>query len=99
MRSVRCFRGMRTCNLPLASNQDAAVRRPPFAPSPSRFDKNVVWVPGLGGGNVRLRDRGRPNGPEVNPRGQGPRSEAAAARRMPAFEARDAGGVTPLKCR
>jgi len=43
--------------------------------------------------------RCRPNGLEVNPRGQGPRAEAAAARRMPAFEARDAGGVTPLKCR
>jgi len=41
--------------------------------------------------------QGRPNGPEVNPRGQGPRAEAAAARRMPAFEARDAGGVTPRK--
>ena len=39
------------------------------------------------------------NGLEVNPRGQGPRAEAAAARRMPAFEARDAGGVTPCKLR
>jgi hypothetical protein len=39
------------------------------------------------------------NGLEVNPRGQGPRAEAAAARRLPAFEARDAGGVTPRKLR
>ena len=31
-----------------------------------------------GCGNV-----GRPNGPEVNPRGQGPRAEADAARRLP----------------
>ena len=45
------------------------------------------------------RTVGPPNGPEVNPRGQGPRAEAAAARRMPAFEARDAGGVTPLRYR
>jgi len=28
-------------------------------------------------------DLRRPNGLEVNPRGQGPRAEAAAARRMP----------------
>ena len=54
---------------------------------------------GLGGGNVRLRGGGRPNGPEVNPRGQGPRGYGSAARRMPAFEARDAGGVTPCKLR
>ena len=39
----------------------------------------------------------RPNGLEVNPRGQGPRGYGSAARRMPAFEARDAGGVTPFK--
>ena len=42
---------------------------------------------------------GRANGPEVNPRGQGPRAEAAAARRMPACKARDADGVTPLTYR
>jgi hypothetical protein len=36
---------------------------------------------------------------EVNPRGQGPRGYGSAARRMPAFEARDAGGVTPFKYR
>jgi len=54
---------------------------------------------GSGGGKVRLRDRGRANGPEVNPRGQGPRGYGSAARRMPAFEARDAGGVTPFKYR
>jgi|SRR6185369_12202418 len=40
-----------------------------------------------------------PNGLEVNPRGQGPRGYGSAARRMPAFEARDAGGVTPCKLR
>jgi hypothetical protein len=42
---------------------------------------------------------GRANGLEVNPRGQGPRRYGSAARRMPAFEARDAGGVTPDKLR
>ena len=41
----------------------------------------------------------RPNGVEVNPRGQGPRAEAGAARRLPAFEARGAGGVPPFKYR
>jgi len=40
-----------------------------------------------------------PNGPEVNPRGQGPRGYGSAARRLPAFEARDAGGVTPRTLR
>ena len=45
------------------------------------------------------RNDGRPNGPEVNPRGQGPRGYGSAARRVPAFEARDAGGVTPRKYR
>jgi len=40
-----------------------------------------------------------PNGLEVNPRGQGPRGYGSAARRMPAFEARDAGGVTPCTLR
>jgi len=40
-----------------------------------------------------------PNGLEVNPRGQGPRAEAVAARRLPAFEARGAGGVPPFKYR
>ena len=52
-------------------------------------------IAGLGGGNVRLRHRRRPNGLEVNPRGQGPRGYGSAARCLPAFEARDAGGVTP----
>jgi hypothetical protein len=42
---------------------------------------------------------GPANGPEVNPRGQGPRGYGSAARRMPAFEERDAGGVTPRKLR
>ena len=39
----------------------------------------------------------RPNDPEVNPRGQGLRGYGSAARRIPALEARDAGGVTPFK--
>jgi hypothetical protein len=45
------------------------------------------------------QESSRPNGLEVNPRGQGPRAEADASRRLPAFEARDAGGVTPFKYR
>jgi hypothetical protein len=38
-----------------------------------------------------------PNDPVVKLRGQGPRAEAAAARRVPACEARDAGAVTPSR--
>jgi len=56
----------------------------------------------LGGWVGELRGRrnvGPANGQEVNPRGQGPRGYGKAARRLPAFEARDAGGVTPLKYR
>jgi hypothetical protein len=51
---------------------------------PSAFPSDV-WSP--------------PNGSDVKLRGQGPRAEADAARRMPAFEGRDAGGVTPRKLR
>jgi hypothetical protein len=40
-----------------------------------------------------------PNGEGAKLRGQGPRAEADAARRLPAFEVRDAGGVTPCKLR
>ena len=40
-----------------------------------------------------------PNGSDVKLRGQGPRGYGRAARRLPAFEARDAGGVTPFKYR
>jgi len=42
---------------------------------------------------------GAPNDPTVKLRGQGPRGYGRAARRLPAFEARDAGGVTPFKYR
>jgi hypothetical protein len=41
----------------------------------------------------------RPNGQRAKLRGQGPRGYGSAARRMPAFEVRDAGGVTPRKLR
>jgi hypothetical protein len=41
----------------------------------------------------------RANGSDVKLRGQGPRGYGSAARRLPAFEARDAGGVTPPKYR
>jgi len=47
----------------------------------------VGWVA------LQLKD-GPPNGPTVKPRGQGPRPEAEAARRVPACESRNAGGVT-----
>jgi hypothetical protein len=48
---------------------------------------------------VRLRHCGRPNGSDVKLRGQGPRGYGRAARRLPAFEVRDAGGVTPPRWR
>jgi len=53
----------------------------------------------VSGGGVALRNRRRPNGSDVKLRGQGPRGYGSAARRLPAFEARDAGGVTPFKYR
>ena len=37
----------------------------------------------MGGGNEQPPRVGAPNGLEVNPRGQGPRAEADAARRLP----------------
>jgi len=43
--------------------------------------------------------RCRPNGSDVKLRGQGLRGYGSAARRLPAFEARDADGVTPFKYR
>ena len=62
---------------------------------------NGEWSNDAGGrGETSSRKHGgRPNGLEVNPRGQGPRGHGSAARRMPALEARDAGGVTPRKLR
>ena len=45
-----------------------------------------------------MRD-GPPNGEGAKLRGRGPRGYGRAARRLPAFEARDAGGVTPFKVR
>jgi hypothetical protein len=53
----------------------------------------------MGGGTRPLRISGRPNGLVVTPRGQGPGGYGSAARRLPAFEVRDAGGVTPCKLR
>jgi hypothetical protein len=41
------------------------------------------------------RARCRPNGSDAKLRGQGLRGYGRAARRLPALEARDAGGVTP----
>jgi hypothetical protein len=42
---------------------------------------------------------GRANGSDVKLRGQGPRGYGRAARRLPAFELRDADGVTPRQYR
>jgi hypothetical protein len=63
------------------------------------FTRRAGEAAGAGGGNENPEHSCRPNGLEVNPRGQGPRAEARAARRLPAFEGRDAGGVTPRKLR
>jgi len=61
--------------------------------------KSLVMAAGRVGERCRYDNRCRPNGPEVNPRGQGLCGYGSAARRMPAFEARDAGGVTPRNLR
>ena len=53
----------------------------------------------LGGWFFILYEVGRANGLEVHPRGQGPRGYGSASRRLPAFEGRGAGGVTPLRYR
>jgi hypothetical protein len=49
---------------------------------------------GWAGETCGCGNRCRPNDPDAKLRGQGPRAEADAARRLPACEARDAGGVT-----
>jgi len=43
------------------------------------------------------RTVGPPNGAEVNPRGQGPRTEADAAHGVHACESRDAGRAPPFR--
>ena len=50
-----------------------------------------------GGGVCSGENRGRPNGPEVNPRGQGPRGYGSAAHGLPACESRDAGRAPPCR--
>ena len=47
------------------------------------------------GRGLRAAPVGRANGSHVKLRGRGPRGYGRAARRLPACEARDAGGVTP----
>jgi hypothetical protein len=53
----------------------------------------------IGNGGKQAACLRPPNGQRAKLRGQGPRRYGSAARRMPAFEARDAGGVTPRKLR
>jgi hypothetical protein len=50
------------------------------------------------GGRLLLR-ASPANGEGAKLRGRGPRAEAGAARRLPACESRDAGGVTPSRWR
>jgi hypothetical protein len=87
------WRRRTTRQIRLANRADdvAQMHHDPRLPRKSSFSE------GVGGGVAAQRLPS--NGLEVNPRGQGPRAEAAAARRLPAFEARDAGGVTPFKYR
>jgi hypothetical protein len=54
---------------------------------------------GWAGERCGHENRGRPNGSDVKLRGQGLRGYGSAARRLPACESRDAGGVTPRKLR
>jgi len=67
-----------------------------------RYKVNGVWEHALGEAVMfSCVDQGRrpPNGSDVKLRGQGPRGYGSASRRLPAFEGRDAGGVTPRKLR
>jgi hypothetical protein len=48
---------------------------------------------------LRSAPVGPANDPDAKLHGQGPRGYGRAARRLPACEARDAGGVTPFKLR
>jgi len=48
-------------------------------------------------GSVPPRGSCRPNGLEVNPRGQGPRGYGSAAHGLPACESRDAGRAPPCR--
>src|SRR3954453_5124823 len=54
---------------------------------------------GRAGETCSHKTRCPPNGSDVKLRGQGPRGYGSAARRLPASELRDAGGVTPRKLR
>jgi len=49
------------------------------------------------GKRAAVEIRGRPNGLEVNLRGQGPRGYGSAARGLPAYESRDAGRAPPCR--
>ena len=77
---------------------NAKVSRNTTGPGTFNLCRNVPMCR-VGRWKHAAEEDGRANGPEVNPRGQGPRGYGSAARRMPAFEARDAGGVTPGKYR
>ena len=66
----------------------------PFHPPAYPGASELSWV---GGGNARPQESGRPNGLEVNPRGQGPRGYGSAAHGLPACESRDAGRAPPFR--
>src|SRR4051812_20998486 len=70
-------------------------------PDPPRSEATSEIVILRGGGGGVAAQRLPSNGSDVKLRGQGPRAYGRAARRLPACESRDAGGVTPcvLRCR
>ena len=92
----RTENGRQQCKLPWASNQRCRREAASFLPHPFRLP-NLSMNAGVGGGTVRPKASGRPNGEGAKLRGQGLRAEAEAARRLPAHESRDAGGVTPSR--
>ena len=98
MRSGRFSEGDDRAACPWPTISIAAVRRPPYVRRASVYSVAPASAR-VGGGKVRLRYCRRPNGLEVNPRGQGPRGYGSAARGVPAFDARDASGVTSFKYR
>src|SRR6185369_1106316 len=80
-----------------ANDVNGRGRRPRVCRAPQSTNERAP-AHRLGGWLKRLED-GPPNGSDVKLRGQGPRGYGSAARRMPACESRDAGGVTPRSSR
>jgi len=84
------------CNRPLAKHFiAAAVEAASLRPWGHDFCVMSQWRAAWVGEPCGHRNVGRPNGLEVNPRGQGPRGYGSAAHGLPACESRVAGRAPP----